>query len=117
LSDSLLEVPAELESALATVRENRTRLEAAMVKRNAFDAEHAEAAARLAQATKTLSAEARLWADKLRAKAEKATPEQRTAVCLGHLSALPEGPRRDAYARLVELESSRPNAIRITVDE
>lgn len=111
MADTLLEVPSEVNEALALVRENRTRLEDAMTRKPGFDAKHADAAGKLAQAVKALSTEARLWAGQLQERASKATPEQRTQAALQHLLALPQGPRADAYRQLVERESAHVAAL------
>ncbi len=105
-TDNLLEVPAELNEALALVRENRVRLEKAMEGKLAFDAKHSAAAGSLASAVKALSAEARLWAAQLQERAGKATQEQRTQAAVQHLARLPDGIRLEAYRRLVETEKA-----------
>lgn len=109
-ADSILEVPGEVNEALALVRENRVRLEKAMAtpdKRTglAFNKAHAEAAGKLAQAVKALSTEARLWAQDVTERAGRATPEQRTQAALEHLSRLPQGTRLAAYRQLVDREA------------
>lgn len=114
-SPDLLEVPAELNEALATVRENRVRLEKAMEGKLSFDAKHAAAAGSLASAVKALSTEARLWAAQLAETAGRATPEQRTAAALQHLAALPDGTRLDAYRRLVEREAGNMRPIELVL--
>lgn len=70
-----------------------------------FEAKYSDAANKLAQAVKSLSQEARMWAAELTERAGRATPEQRTAAAIKHLAALPQGPRADAYRKLAELES------------
>lgn len=111
MAADLLEVPAEVNDALALVRENRARLEEAMTRKPGFDSKHADAAGKLAQAVKALSTEARLWAGQLQERASKATPEQRTAAALQHLLALPQGPRADAYRQLAERERAHVAAL------
>lgn len=111
----LLEVPSEVNDALQVVRENRTRLEEAMAKKVGFDQKHSSAAAQLAQAVKALSTEARLWADQLTERAGKATPEQRTAAAIQHLTALPQGPRAAAYRELVEREQRAVQALKLEI--
>jgi hypothetical protein len=106
MANDLLEVPTEVNEALALVRENRMRLESAMNNQDGtrFNSKHADAAGKLAQAVKALSTEARLWAQELTERAGRATPEQRTAAAVAHLGALPQGVRADAYRQLVERE-------------
>lgn len=100
----LTDVPAEVNEALALVRENRARLEAEMAQAVKFNAKHSDAAGKLAQAVKALSTEARLWAQELTERAGRATPEQRTQAALTHLASLPQGTRLAAYRQLVERE-------------
>lgn len=104
MADNLLEVPSEVNEALALVRENRVRLESLMTADVKFSAKHSDAAAKLAQAVKALSTEARLWAGQLQERASKATPEQRSAAAIQHLSGLPQGPRAAAYRELIRAE-------------
>lgn len=111
----LLEVPSEVNDALALVRENRSRLEDAMTKKPGFDGKHADAAGKLAQAVKALSTEARLWADQLTERASRATPEQRTAAALQHLLGLPDGPRLDAYRQLSTRESANVRPVKLSL--
>lgn len=113
MATDLLEVPSEVNEALQLVRENRTRLEDAMVRKPGFDKAHADAAGKLALAVKALSTEARLWADQLTERASRATPEQRTAAAIQHLAGLPEGTRLGAYRQLVDRESSNVRPIEI----
>jgi hypothetical protein len=101
----LLEVPTEVNDALALVRENRARLEKAMEADVKFSSKHSDAAGKLAQAVKALSTEARLWANELTERAGRATPEERTAAAVKHLAGLPQGVRAGAYRQLVEAES------------
>ncbi len=115
MSSDLLEVPSEVNEALALVRENRVRLEATMGASNKFDSKHSAAAGALAQAVKALSTEARLWAAQLTEKAGRATPEQRTQAALQHLAALPDGTRLGAYRRLVELEAANTRPVPIVI--
>ncbi len=114
-SDSLLEVPGAIQDVLATVRENLKRLEDAMIKQPNFSKAHSEAAGKLASAVKTLSAEARMWTEQLGERAQRATPEQRTAACLEFLAGLPDGVRWTAYKRLTELEALKPSAIQLEI--
>lgn len=109
----LLEVPTEVNEALQLVRENRARLESEMATKPGFNAKHADAAGKLAQAVKALSTEARLWANELTERAGRATPEQRTAAAIEHLVSLPQGTRLAAYRKLVEREQSHVQPIEI----
>lgn len=111
-NDSLMEVPAEINSVLELLQENRHRLEAAMQKKVAFDAAHAESAGKLATAVKTLSTEARQWTESLVARASRATPEERTEAAIRHLSQLPQGPRLKAYRQLLAVEAQQSQPIR-----
>lgn len=88
-----------------------------MSRKVGFDSAHADAAAKLAQATKTLSTEARLWADQLTARASRATPEQRTQACLQHLAGLPDGVRRMAYVELCKREATQPAPLSLRLDD
>ena len=116
-TDSLHEVPAELNAALEVVRENRIRLEALMTTKVTFDQKHASAAASLANAVKVLSTEARLWADQLTARAGRATAEQRTEACVRHLCGLPQGPRLQAYRTLCDTEARSMQPLQLGVAE
>lgn len=113
----MLEVPAEVNDALQLVRENRARLEEAMTSDRKFSAKHADAAVKLASAVKTLSSEARLWANELTERAGRATPEQRTQAALTHLAGLPDGVRLGAYRQLAELESRSLRPVKIEVGQ
>lgn len=114
-TDTLLEVPAELNAALETVRENRVRLEKLMTLKPGFEQKHATAAASIANAIKVLSTEARLWADQLTARAARATSEQRTEASIKHLAQLPPGPRMQAYVALCAAEARNLQPISISV--
>jgi hypothetical protein len=114
--DDILAVPGEITEALALLREQRKRLEDEMsAGGKKYSAKHTAAAGSLSQALKALSAEARQWAAQLATVAIKATPEQRTAAAIHHLSRLPDGPRLDAYRRLTEAEAAniRPTSLRL----
>lgn len=114
-TNMLLEVPAELNAALETVRENRLRLEKLMSVKIEFQQKHATAANGLANAVKVLSTETRLWAEQLGNMASKATAEQRTTAAVKHLLGLPPGPRAQAYKQLVQSEAARPQPIKLRV--
>lgn len=115
MAQDLLEVPTEVNEALALVRENRARLETEMAAKIAFSQKHSDAAGKLAQAVKALSTEARLWANELTERAGRATPEQRTQAAIQHLAGLPDGVRLDAYRRLAELEGRSIRPVKLEV--
>jgi hypothetical protein len=81
-----------------------------MAKSIGFNAKHADASSKLANAVKVLSTEARMWANELTERAVQASPEERTAACIRHLTELPDGPRKAAYEQLVAREqvNTRP---------
>jgi hypothetical protein len=113
MAQDLLEVPTEVNEALQLVRENRARLETEMASKMGFNAKHADAAGKLAQAVKALSTEARLWAQELTERAGRATPEMRTQAAVAHLAGLPQGVRLGAYRQLVEREERNVQPIKL----
>lgn len=113
----ILDMPQEINAALEVLRENRIRLETLMVEQPKYSAKHSTAAANLASSVKALSAEARLWAEQLTARAARATADQRTAACIRHLTKLPQGPRLQAYRALCEAEGRAMQPVKLTVTE
>ena len=116
-TDTLLDMPQEINSALEVLRENRVRLEKLMVTQPGYKSAHATAASSLAAAVKSLSAEARMWAEQLTSRAARATADQRTAACIRHLTKLPQGPRLAAYTALCESEARSMQPVPIKVAE
>lgn len=112
----ILDVPGEIAETMALVRENRLRLETAMTASTKFDAKHVSALGSLAASEKALSTESRLWAEVIRKLGESATPEQRTAAAIAHLSALPVGLRAKAYAELIAAESHALNGLPLRLE-
>ncbi len=119
MAADILDIPNELQEALQLLRENRLRLEDVMAKSAAkgFSSKHATDAGKLAAAVKALSAEGRLWADQLTARASQATPDQRTAAALKHILALPQGPRLQAYRQLCTAEAALVQPLGIGLPE
>lgn len=103
----LFAVPAQITEALVALRTNQDRLTAAMKAfGNKFNANHARSASQMATALKTLSSEARQWADMLKQSAVNASQEERTAACVRYIGSLPVAYRAAAYTALAAAEAA-----------
>lgn len=114
----LLDVSVEISEQLALVRETRIRLEKRMVSDSvtpAAQAKFSSSLAQLAAMTKNLSMEARLWAEVIRKLGETATPEQRTAAAVTHLTSLPLGLRANAYRAVTDTERRANNPLGLSL--
>ena len=116
-SQDLLDVPDAIAQALSLANELRTRLETNMSSGRGYDSKHATALTALSGTLKALSTEARLWANTINEIGKNATPEQRTAASVAHLTSLPVGARAAAYRALCEHEAHTPQRLALTLAE
>lgn len=107
MAEVLIEVPAELEATLATVRELRTRLDREVKStggKNAVGVSpmHVRASMQLTSAMTSLSRESRMWSKRLKELSDTAPLEDRVEAVKRFILELPDGLRAPLIAYLVQ---------------